>query len=65
VSTTAAQLAQEHAAHERAAGLYTGDQRLWLDQVFGLGGWVCIQQDLPYPATLLSILPELAQGDVI
>jgi len=48
-----------------AAGLYTGDQRLWLDQVFGLGGWVCIQQDLPYPATLLSILPELAQGDVI
>jgi len=48
-----------------ARGLYTGDQRLWLDQVFGLGGWVCIQMDLPYPATLLSIYPELAQGDVI
>ena len=49
----------------RAKGLFSGDQRLWLDQVFGLGGWVCVQQDLPYPATVLSIYPEMAQGDVI
>jgi hypothetical protein len=47
-----------------AAGLYSGDQRLWLDQEFSVGGWVCIQQDDPYPATVLSIMPELAMGDV-
>lgn len=48
-----------------AFGLYSGDQRIWLDQVFGLGGWVCVQQDDPYPATIISIIPELAQGDVM
>ena len=48
-----------------AVGLYSGDQRLWLDQMFGIGGWVCIQQDQPYPATVLSIYPELAQGDAM
>ena len=48
-----------------AIGLYSGDQRIWLDQVFGLGGWVCVQQDDPYPATVISIIPELAQGDVM
>jgi hypothetical protein len=48
-----------------AAGLFSGDQRLWLDQVFGLGGWVCIEAGGGYPATILSIHPELAQGDVI
>ena len=46
-----------------AAGLYSGDQRLWLDQAFDIGGWVCIQQEYPYPATVLSIMPELAMGD--
>jgi len=49
----------------RAWGLYSGDQRLWLDQEFSIGGWVCIQSDGGYPATVLSIYPELAQGDVI
>jgi hypothetical protein len=48
-----------------AVGLFSGDQRLWLDQVFGLGGWVCIEAGGGYPATVLSIHPELAQGDVI
>jgi len=48
-----------------ALGLYSGDQRIWLDQVFSVGGWVCIQQDNPYPATVISIMPELAQGDVM
>jgi len=48
-----------------ALGLYSGDQRIWLDQVFSIGGWVCVQQDDPYPATVISIIPELAQGDVM
>ena len=48
-----------------AFGLYSGDQRIWLDQIFSIGGWVCVQQDDPYPATVISIMPELAQGDVM
>jgi len=48
-----------------ALGLYSGDQRIWLDQVFSIGGWVCVQQDDPYPSTVISIMPELAQGDVM
>lgn len=48
-----------------AHGLYNGDQRIWLDQEFSVGGWVCVQQDDPYPATVLSIMPELAMGDVM
>jgi hypothetical protein len=47
------------------AGLYTGDQRLWLDQTFDIGGWVCIQQDDPYPATILLIVAEMALGDTL
>ena len=49
----------------RADGLYSGDQRIWLDQTFGIGGWVCIEQDAPYPATVLAIIPEIAQGEVM
>lgn len=49
----------------KAVGLYTGDQRLWLDQIFNVGGWVCIQQDDPYPATVLMVVPEMAQGDTM
>lgn len=46
-----------------AIGLFTGDQRLIVDQAFNTGGWICVQQDLPLPATVLSIIPEYAQGD--
>lgn len=48
-----------------AFGLYSGDQRIWLDQEFSIGGWVCVQSDDPYPATVLGIMPEIAQGDVM
>ncbi len=48
-----------------AESLYSGDQRIWLDQTFGIGGWVCVEQDAPYPATVLAIMPELAQGEVM
>lgn len=43
--------------------LYEGDQRIVLDQYFTVGGWVCVRQDLPLPATIVSIEPEFAQGD--
>jgi hypothetical protein len=46
-----------------AAGLLTGDQRMVLNQDFGTGGWVCVVQDNPYPATVLFTIPELALGD--
>lgn len=46
-------------------GLYTGDQRIWLDQAFDIGGWVCVQQDNPYPATILMIVAEMALGDAM
>jgi hypothetical protein len=44
-------------------GLYTGDQRMTLNQVFNRLGTVAIQQDYPLPATVLAVIPELAQGD--
>lgn len=46
-----------------ANGLYTGDQRIILNQDFMTGGWVCVLQDNPYPATVLFTIPELAIGD--
>lgn len=45
------------------ADLYTGDQRMTIDQYFNVGGWVCVQQQNPLPATVLAIIPEFAQGD--
>lgn len=46
-----------------AYGLFEGDQRIIVNQTFNVGGWVCVQQDQPLPATILAIIPELAQGD--
>ena len=52
--------------HEELAyavnGLNTGDQRIIVNQEFGTGGWVCVSQTNPYPATVLFIIPELAVG---
>jgi hypothetical protein len=44
-------------------GLYTGDQRMVINQLFSRVGSVAIQQDYPLPATVLAVVPELAQGD--
>lgn len=46
-----------------ATSLYTGDQRMAIDQYFNVGGWVCVEQAFPLPATILAIIPEFAQGD--
>jgi hypothetical protein len=47
------------------AGLTFGDQRIVLDPSFNVVGSVCVQQDYPLPATVLAIIPEVAQGDVM
>jgi hypothetical protein len=44
-------------------GLFFGDQRIELDPSFNVTGSVCIQQDQPLPASVLAIIPEMAQGD--
>ena len=43
--------------------LYSGDGRTILDQLWQEPGQICIQQNLPYPATILAIMPEVAVGD--
>ena len=44
-------------------GLYTGDQRMVINQLFNRVGSIAIQQDYPLPAAVLAVVPELAQGD--
>lgn len=48
---------------DQMPGLYTGDQRMVINQTFNRLGTVAIQQDYPLPATVLAVIPELAQGD--
>jgi hypothetical protein len=49
--------------HYQGYGLYRGDMRAYIAPIFDRVGSVCIQQDLPLPATVLGIIPEVAQGD--
>jgi hypothetical protein len=44
-------------------GLYSGDGRQILDQVWQEIGQLCVQQNLPYPATILGVMPEVVVGD--
>ena len=43
--------------------LVAGDGRQILDQVWQEPGQLCVQQNLPYPATILGIMPEVVVGD--
>lgn len=43
--------------------LVTGDARTFLDPTYTVPGQYCIQQDLPYPATILGVFPSITQGD--
>jgi hypothetical protein len=43
--------------------LVSGDGRQILDQVWQEIGQLCIQQNLPYPATILGVMPEVVVGD--
>lgn len=43
--------------------LVTGDARTFLDPSYTVPGQYCIQQSLPYPATITGVIPQLAVGD--
>lgn len=47
----------------RVHGLDLGDERMVLDQYFDVLGSMWIVQDYPLPATVLAVIPEVAQGD--
>jgi hypothetical protein len=47
------------------AGLYRGNMRAYVSPIFDRVGGVCIAQELPLPATILAIIPEVAQGDAM
>lgn len=44
-------------------GLYTGDYRRNVGNGWNVPGQICIQQDLPYPLTILGVIPEIGVGD--
>ena len=43
--------------------LYTGDARTYLDPTYTSPGQYCVQQDTPYPATILGVIPQYDVGD--
>lgn len=43
--------------------LTTGDARTFLDGTYTVPGQYCIRQSLPYPATILGVIPNLVLGD--
>jgi hypothetical protein len=49
--------------NEVVTGLVTGDARTFLDPLWQTAGQFCIQQSLPYPATITGVVPQLAVGD--
>jgi hypothetical protein len=46
-----------------AIPLFTGDQRLVIDNQYLVDDDVCIQQDQPLPCTILGVIPEVVIGD--
>lgn len=49
--------------NERVTDLVTGDVRTWMDPKWQEEGTICIRQDLPYPASILGVIPQLTVGD--
>lgn len=43
---------------QTVSDLYTGDARTYLDTTYTVPGQYCIQQDQPYPATILGVIPQ-------
>lgn len=43
--------------------LVTNDARTFLDATYTVPGKYCIRQDLPYPATVLGVIPNVVVGD--
>jgi len=50
-------------ASQVVSDLVTGDARTFLDPTYNVPGQYCIQQSLPYPATILGVFPSITQGD--
>lgn len=44
-------------------GLVTADERVTMDPTWDVPGQICIQQNNPYPATILGVIPEITIGD--
>lgn len=51
--------------NEVVAGLVTGDVFGFLDPKWQEPGQIFIQQDLPFPATVLGYIPQVAPGDTV
>lgn len=49
--------------NQRVTDLVTGDARTVLDPYYTTTGQFCMRQSLPYPATILGIIPEISVGD--
>lgn len=49
--------------NQKVTDLVTGDARTFLDPSYTVPGQYCIQQSLPYPATITGVIPQLAVGD--
>jgi hypothetical protein len=47
----------------KVTDLVNGDGRTIIDQEWDEAGNYCIQQNLPYPATILGVMPEVTVGD--
>ncbi len=45
------------------SGLYTGDARTFLNPTYTIPGQYCLQQSLPYPASVLGVFPSFTIGD--
>ena len=41
------------------SGLYSGDARTMLGPTYTIPGQYCIEQSLPYPASVLGVFPAL------
>jgi hypothetical protein len=46
-----------------ALGVMTADQRLIIDPSYNVPGQICIEQEHPFPVTVLGIIPEIVLGD--
>jgi hypothetical protein len=46
-----------------AIPLFTGDERIQIDNQYIIDDDVCVQQDNPLPCTILGIIPEVALGN--
>ena len=46
-----------------AIPLFTGDERVVIDNQYLLDDDVCVEQDNPLPSTILGIIPEVSIGD--